>query len=317
MKPPYDITPEVLKLVASIAEKLGHINAKFLDKPSPQLRKENRIQTIHHSLGIEGNSLSIEQITALLENKQVMGPEKDIKEVLNAIEVYNSLSSYKPFAMASFLKAHAVLMKNLVPDPGKFRTAGVGIVKGDQLTHMAPPASRVRDLMQDLFKYLKNEDELILVKSCVFHYELEFIHPFMDGNGRMGRLWQTLILMKEYPVFEFLPLENIIQQTQKKYYEALMKSDQAGNSTPFLLYMLKVIDTALSQRLDVKATILTAQNRLTYFKESHSGEFSRKDYMKRFQNLSTATASRDLKLGVELGIFTKTGDKKNTVYRLT
>jgi Fic family protein len=316
MNPPYQITPEILKLVASISEKLGQISAKFLDKPSPKLRKENRIKTIHSSLSIEGNTLTEEQITALIENKRIIGPEKDVNEVLNAISVYNQLDSFDPISSKSFLKAHEILMKGLVADNGKYRNKGVGIMAGDRIAHMAPPAENVSHLMKDLFSYIKVSKEISLIKSCVFHYEMEFIHPFIDGNGRMGRLWQTLILMKEHPVFEFIPFENIIHKTQSEYYHALSQSDKSGNSTPFIEYMLTVIDDSLFKMLDFKSRILNTEDRLTYFSELNKTEFSRKDYMNVFKEISSATASRDLKQGVELGLFDKEGDKTKTIYRI-
>lgn len=316
MNPPYQITPEILKLITSISEKTGQINAKFLDKPSPKLRKENRIKTIHSSLSIEGNTLTVEQITSLIENKRVVGPEKDVNEVLNAIKVYNQLGGFNPNNVKSFLSAHEMLMKGLVTDNGKFRNKGVGIMAGNKIAHMAPPADNVQHLMNDLFAYLKTSKEITLLKSCVFHYEMEFIHPFSDGNGRMGRLWQTLILMNEYPVFEFIPFENIIHKTQHDYYHALSKSDKAGNSTPFIEYMLEVINDALSNMLDFKSRIMSTEDRLTYFSEISVSEFSRKEYMNVFKEISSATASRDLKKGVELGLFEKEGDKTKTIYRI-
>jgi Fic family protein len=316
MNPPYQITPKILKLIASVSEKIGQINAKFLDRPSPKLRKENRIKTIHSSLSIEGNTLTEEQITALIENKRIIGPEKDVNEVLNAISVYNQLDSFDPKSSKSFLKAHEILMKGLVQENGKYRKKGVGIMAGDRIAHMAPPAENVHHLMNDLFSYLKVSKEISLIKSCVFHYEMEFIHPFIDGNGRMGRLWQTLILMKEYPVFEFIPFENIINTTQSNYYHALSQSDKSGNSTPFIEYMLNVIDDSLHNVLDVKSRILNTEDRLTYFSELNQTEFSRKDYMNVFKEISSATASRDLKKGVELGLFNKEGDKTKTIYRI-
>ena len=316
MKPPYQITPDILKLIVSISEKLGQINAKFLDKPSPKLRKENRIKTIHSSLSIEGNTLTEEQITALLENKRVIGPKQEVNEVLNAIKAYNQLHKFDPHSSKSFLKAHEILMKGLVTDNGKFRKKGVGIMAGDRLAHLAPPATNVPHLMNDLFHYLKTSKEISLIKSCVFHYEMEFIHPFIDGNGRMGRMWQTLILMKEYPVFEFIPFENLIHKSQRKYYQALAQSDKSGNSTPFIEYMLQVIDQSLNTMLDVKSHILNTEDRLTYFSQLNHTEFSRKDYMHVFKEISSATASRDLKKGVELRIFKKQGDKTKTIYRI-
>jgi len=316
MGPPYQITPEILKLIVSISEKTGQINAKFLDKPSPKLRKENRIKTIHSSLSIEGNTLTEEQITALIENRRIIGPEKDVNEVLNAIKVYDQLKSFDPKSSKSFLKAHEILMKGLVIDNGKYRNKGVGIMAGDRIAHVAPPAENVSHLMNELFDYIKISKEISLIKSCVFHYEMEFIHPFIDGNGRMGRLWQTLILMKEYPVFEFIPFENIIHKTQSEYYHALSQSDKSGNSTPFIEYMLNVINDSLFTILDFKSRTISTEDRLTYFSETCESEFSRKDYMSVFKEISSATASRDLKQGAELGLFEKEGDKTKTVYRI-
>lgn len=316
MTPPYQITPEILKLIASISEKIGQINAKFLDKPSPKLRKENRIKTIHSSLSIEGNTLTEEQITALIEMKRIIGPEKDVNEVLNAIRVYDQLQSFDPKSSKSFLNAHEILMKGLISDNGKYRKRGVGIMAGDRIAHMAPPAANVPHLMNDLFEYLKTSKEISLIKSCVFHYEMEFIHPFIDGNGRMGRLWQTLILMKEYPVFEFIPFENIIHQTQSEYYHTLSQSDKSGSSTPFIEYMLGVVNDSLHTMLDFKSRVMSTEDRLAYFSEICDAEFSRKDYMSVFKEISSATASRDLKQGVQLGLFEKEGDKTKTIYRI-
>ena len=316
MNPPYQITPEILKLIASVSEKLGQINAKYLDKPSVKLRKENQIKTIHSSLSIEGNTLTTDQITALLDKKRVIGPEKDVNEVLNAINVYQRLNSFNPTSSTSFLKAHKMLMIGLITDNGKYRTSGVGIVSGNQMTHMAPPSENVSYLMNDLFDFLKESNEIALIKSCVFHYEMEFIHPFMDGNGRMGRLWQTLLLMQDYPVFEFIPFENIIHKTQNEYYQALSASDKLGASTPFIEYMLQVINNALHIMLESSPQILSAEDRLRYFVQRCKPEFSRKDYLSVFKEISTATASRDLKLGIELGMFEKEGDKIKTIYRM-
>ena len=314
IKPPYDITPKILKLITSISEKLGEINATYLSKQSPQLRKQNRIKTIHSSLQIEGNTLTEEQITALIENKRVIGPEKDVLEVLNAIKLYENLEKYKFYSDKSFLKAHKVLMNGLIQSPGKYRTKGVGIVKGNMVEHVAPPAENVPYLMKDLFEYLKDSEELTLIKSCVFHYEMEFIHPFIDGNGRMGRLWQTLILMSEYPVFEFLPFQTLISQTQNEYYNSLAMCDKLGKSTIFIEYMLGVIDKSLSSLLDYNNRIFKDVDRLEYFIKLGAKEFTRKDYMNTFKNLSSATASRDLKKGLELKLFESIGFLNKTKY---
>jgi Fic family protein len=316
MKPPYDITPKILKLISSISEKIGEVNANYLTKQSPQLRKQNRIKTIHSSLKIEGNTLTEEQITALIENKRVVGPEKDVLEVLNTIKVYEKLDSYKFTSDKNFLKAHLELMNGLIESAGKYRKQGVGIVKGTILEHIAPPFENVPHLMKVLFGYLKDSDELTLIKSCVFHYEMEFIHPFLDGNGRMGRLWQTLILMAEYPVFEFLPFETLISKTQDEYYKSLALSDKSGKSTDFIEYMLGVIEKSLESLLNYNNRVLKDIDRLEYFLTLGIKEFNRKDYMNVFKDLSSATASRDLKKGMEMNMFERFGNLNKTKYIL-
>jgi Fic family protein len=314
MKPPYEITPKILKLITSISEKIGEVNANYLTKQSPQLRKQNRIKTIHSSLKIEGNTLTEEQITALIENKRVIGPEKDVLEVLNAIKVYEKLDSFNFSSDKSFLKAHLELMNGLIESAGKYRTQGVGIVKGTIVEHIAPPFDNVPHLMKDLFEYLKDSDELTLIKSCVFHYEMEFIHPFLDGNGRMGRLWQTLILMSEYAVFEFLPFEALISKTQDDYYKSLALSDKSGKSTIFIEYMLDVIEKSLKNLLNYNNRVLKDIDRLEYFLNLGIKEFNRKDYMNVFKDLSSATASRDLKKGVEMNRLESIGKLNKTKY---
>jgi len=314
MKPPYDITPRVLKLISSISEKIGEVNATYLSKQSPQLRKQNRIKTIQSSLQIEGNTLTTEQITALIEKKRVVGPKKDVLEVLNAIEVYDELTTYKPHSEKVFLKAHAALMKGLLDPGGKYRNQSVGIVKGDKLEHLAPPFQNVPYLMKELFDYLKDDNELTLIKSCVFHYEMEFIHPFLDGNGRMGRLWQTVILLQDFPVFEFLPFEKLISETQIDYYQSLSLSDKLGKSTPFIEYMLGVIDNSLAELLNYTQRILKDTDRLEYFLAQGFTDFSRKDYMRVFKDIASATASRDLKKGIEMNLFESSGKLNKTRY---
>lgn len=314
MKPPYEITPKILKLISSISEKIGEVNANYLSKQSPQLRKQNRIKTIHSSLQIEGNTLTEEQITALIENKRVIGPEKDVLEVLNAIKVYEKLEEYKFSSDKSFLNAHRQLMNELIESAGKYRKQGVGIVKGTNIEHIAPPYDNVPHLMKYLFEYLKDSDELTLIKSCVFHYEMEFIHPFLDGNGRMGRLWQTLILMAEYPVFEFLPFETLISKTQDEYYKSLALSDKSGKSTIFIEYMLGVIEKSLKTLLNYNNRVLKDIDRLEYFLNLGIKEFNRKDYMNIFKDLSSATASRDLKKGIEMSMFESVGNLNKTKY---
>lgn len=316
MKPPYEITSSILKLITSISEKIGEVNANLINKPPPKLRKQNRIKTIHSSLKIEGNTLTEEQVTALIENKRVIGPKKDVVEVLNAIKIYENLENYNPYNEKSFLKAHQNLMESLIENAGKYRKQGVGIVKGSKVEHLAPPFENVPYLMKDLFEYMKKSDEIELIKSCVFHYEMEFIHPFLDGNGRMGRLWQTLILMEKYPIFEFLPFETLISNDQEKYYKSLAESDKSGKSTKFIEYMLSVIDISISELLNFNNRTLSEKDRLEYFVSLNMTEFTRKDYMDIFKDISSSTASRDLKKGVELNLFEKLGEKNKTNYRL-
>ena len=217
MKPLYKITPYILAKVASISEKLGEIKAARLHRPPTELRKRNRIRTIHSSLVIEGNTLTFDQVTALLEKKRVIAPLKDITEVKNAIRVYENIGLFDPFSIESLCEAHRILMDGLVENAGRLRNKSVGIMKGKQLAHVAPSGTLVKSLLNDLFGYLENDDEILLVKSCVFHYEFEFIHPFLDGNGRMGRLWQSVILMKYNPVFEYLPVESLIKENQEDH----------------------------------------------------------------------------------------------------
>ncbi len=316
MKPPYKITRKILSQVSSISEKLGEVNSANLSKPPTELRKQNRIKTIHSSLEIEGNTLTIEQITAIVENRRVIGPKKDILEVKNAIAVYDYLDKLNPLSFKSFCKAHSILMAGLIESAGRLRNKSVGIVKGSEITHIAPPTEMLQPLMNDLFDYLKNGEDIVLIKSCVFHYELEFIHPFFDGNGRMGRLWQTIILKNRYPVFEFLPIETIIKEKQEKYYEALGKSDNTGESTLFIEFMLDVIKESLEDLLSIQNVSLTNLHRINLFKSViKNGYFTRKEYLRNFKNISTATASRDLKFAVENELIQKIGENNTTKYK--
>lgn len=318
MKPPYQITPEILQLVVSISERLGEIKANHFYKPPTELRKKNRIKTIQSSLEIEGNSLTEEQITALLENKRVLAPQRDILEVQNAIKVYNQLHHLNPGKLKDFEKAHGVLMEGLVENAGSLRTKNVGIVKGSKIAHIAPGGNMVKGLMKDLLSYLVKDKDIILIKSCVFHYELEFIHPFTDGNGRMGRLWQTLILMQEYPVFEFLPVESLIKNNQAEYYHVLSQSDKMGSSTPFIQFMLTIILESLENLLETQTNKLTTERRIELFKDVVKiNRFTRKDYLLNYKEISEPTASRDLKWAVEKGILVKFGEKRLTEYQFT
>jgi Fic family protein len=314
-KPPYQLTSEILDLLTQVSEKIGEVNAIQLNRPPAELRKSNRIKTIQSSLAIEGNTITEEQITALLNNKRILAPQKDIQEVQNAIEVYDKLHDYRAYQVKSLLSAHKMLMKGLISEAGKLRSGNVGIVKGSKITHVAPPGNIVNGLLNELLAYVKSDPDPILLKSCVFHYEFEFIHPFADGNGRMGRLWQTVILMNKYPLFEYLPIESVIKANQEKYYEALNKSDSYGHCTPFLVFILQSMLKALNSLLDTSNSFPDQKRRLFVFKEAIGNHtFNRKTYLEFFKIISSATASRDLKFATDTGLLHKTGDKRFTVY---
>jgi Fic family protein len=247
--PPLTLTPALLSQVAAIAEALGRWSARQDALPSPRLRRENRIHTIQASLAIEQNSLSLEQVTALFDGQRVIGPARDIQEVRNAITAYDALPRWDPSNPQHLLEAHGLLMAGLIDAPGRFRSGGVGIYRGDQLVHMAPPAARVPDLVNDLLTWLAASAWHPLLVSCVAHYELEFIHPFTDGNGRLGRLWQTLILSRWNPLLAWLPIEEVIRSRQQGYYESLGQADQLGDLEPFVAYQLEAIHDALRSEM--------------------------------------------------------------------
>ncbi len=259
--PPYTITSTALKLVASICESLGKLEGGRLasEALSPQLRRKNRIRTIHASLAIENNTLSLEQVTAIIEGKVVLGPPRDIQEVHGAIAAYELLDSWQAYSLKDLLAAHALLMQELVPQAGALRTGSVGIFQGDKVVHMAPPAHLIASHLENLFTWLKRTDEHPLISSCVFHYEFEFIHPFSDGNGRMGRLWQTLILSKWKPLLAYLPVETLVRHRQEAYYASLGKADQEGSSTVFVEFMLEALHDALLALLQQQGQEYTDQ----------------------------------------------------------
>lgn len=247
--PPYTITPEIVRLVSEISETIGRFSVMNQLEQTPMLRRGNRLRTIQASLAIENNSLSLEQVTGIISGKRIIGPPREIQEVKNAFAAYELLDSLDPFSEKDMFKAHKLLMAALVDDAGRYRTGGVGVVKGRKVIHVAPPAGRITSLMYDLFSWLKNTDAHPLIASSVFHYEFEFIHPFADGNGRMGRLWQTLILSKWKPPLAYLPVETVIRDRQNDYYGVLGKCDKAANSTPFVEFMLIAILEALRENI--------------------------------------------------------------------
>ena len=316
MKPPYEITNTILSLYGQITEALGICQSILLVKPEAKLRKQNRIKTIHSSLAIEGNTLNIEHVTALIENSHVVGPKKDILEVQNAIKAYEQLNDYNPKELKDFLRAHYVLMNGLVSNPGKFRKSQVGILKGKHVAHIAPGFSMVPGLMNDLFDYLQSDTDLELIKSCVFHYEMEFIHPFEDGNGRMGRYWQTRLLMSVNPIFEFVPIEKLIKDNQEGYYKVLEASDSSGSSTTFIEFMLDVINRSLRETIaESTPTTSDYSKRIEFALSQLHDWFDRKEYLSICKGISTATASRDIKQLLQDGLIESSGSGRMMKYR--
>lgn len=245
-KPPFEITNEIIDRVAEIAELVGRLNVNPHLTANPTLRRSNRIRTIHGSLAIEQNTLSLEQVTAVLNGKHVLAPPKDIAEVKNAYEIYDRLEDLDPYSIDDLLDAHTIMTRGLVEESGMFRTRPVGVVDSEgHVLHFGTLPQYVPDLVMELLEWVKNSSIHMLIRSCVFHYEFELIHPFADGNGRVGRLWHTLLLSKWNPAFAWLPVESIIHDRQQEYYDAINVSNNMGESTVFIEFMLSAIQDAL------------------------------------------------------------------------
>ena len=251
--PPFSVTETIINHVAEISEKVGSITAWQHMSINPRLRRDSRIRTIHGTLAIENYTLSLSQVTDVINGKRVLGAPEEIREVKNTYEAYERLLSFDPYSIDDLLKGHAILMDGLVKETGRFRSGGVGVFKGSQVIHMAPPADIVPEHIGNLMAWVKHTDVHPLIKSCVFHYEFEFIHPFADGNGRMGRMWNTLLLYRWKPVFAWIPVEAIIRERQSEYYEALSAADQAADATPFIEFLLRaILDTLVLIEKDQK-----------------------------------------------------------------
>lgn len=314
--PPFTITPAVLRLSLEIGERIGRLEGLVAARAEPRLRRKNRIRTVQATVAIEGNSLSLDQITALLEGKPVAGPRRELLEVQNAVAAYEAASGWKPWSEKDLLAAHRVLMSGLTADAGKWRRSAVGIMRGRRVAHVAPPHARVPHLMQRLLRWGARADVPLLIKACVVHYEIQFIHPFSDGNGRLSRLWQHVALMRMSEAFASLPVESVIRDRQSEYYAALRTSDREGSSTPFLEFALAALRDALDDHLSVTRTPReTSAARLMRAYEVFAQEpFSRGDYLRVHKRLSTATASRDLKEGVHKGVLRRQGDRRLARY---
>ena len=315
MTPPFTITAKILSQVSRIERLIGRVESFDQPKPQLQLRKSNRVKTLHGSLAIEGNSLDLEQITAVLNGKRVIAPKSDILEIINANEVYEHLTDFNPKNSSHLLQAHGIMMKDILSNAGKWRSSNVGILKAGAVAHMAPQADRVEFLMNDLFNFLKS-DHHSLIKGCVFHYEFEFIHPFQDGNGRMGRFWHSLMLFHYHHIFEYIPVESMIKEHQQEYYDVLEKCDKEGASTSFIEFSLNMILQSLEDFLDVfRPKKSTASDRLRAAKEHFANDqFSRKQYMQLHKTISTATASRDLKAGIDQSLLFMEGERSMSTY---
>ncbi len=246
-KPPFHMTDKMTSQIAMISEQVGRIAVLQEGAINPHLRRENRIRTIHSSLAIEHNSLSLEQVTAILDGKRVLGNPNEIKEVQNAYEAYELALRLNPASIDDLLMAHKLMMNGLVPESGRFRSGGVGVFDGDVLVHMAPPAQFVPEHIQNLFAWYAQSELHPLIKSAIFHYEFEFIHPFADGNGRMGRMWHSLLLGKWKELFFWLPIEELIQSRQQEYYDALGTADKQVDSAGFVEFMLEIILDSLTE----------------------------------------------------------------------
>ena len=320
--PPFEITSKIIELISNISEKIGEISSIQNNSHYIQLRKENRIQTIHSSLAIENNSLSLEQITAIIDGKRVLGNPNEIQEVKNSIQAYDLLLTLNPYNEKDLLKAHKLMMQDLVENSGKYRTDGVGIFDGEHVVHVAPPAKRVPELMADLFEWLKTSDVHPLIKSCVFHYEFEFIHPFQDGNGRIGRLWQTVILKEWKEVFAWIPVETLIKENQKEYYNALGVSDKSANSTKFIEFMLSIILTTIEEiiatekKVTVKVTQKVTVNQKKIIKAIKENPNITQEKLAEIIGISRKSIIANMKHLQENGFIKRIGADKNGYWQV-
>lgn len=298
-KPPFEITTAILDEITEIAELVGQVNAVAGLTANPMLRHTNRIRTIYSSLAIEQNTLSLEQVTAVLNGKRVIAPPKDIAEVKNAYEIYEMMDSLNPYSVEDLLNAHAVMTKGLTEESGCFRSGPVGVVdKQGNILHFGTLPDYAPGLTMELLDWVKESDFHMLIKSCVFHYELELIHPFADGNGRIGRLWHTLLLTQWKPLFAWLPVESIIHDRQDEYYAAINRSNHEGEATAFIIFMLSAIKEALMEAIQTTGAVeALTTDELRWYKVERflkkNGTITNAEVRQMFQ-VSSATANRIL-----------------------
>lgn len=297
-KPPFEINKKIMTEVIEIAELVGRVSAGSGIATNPTLRRTNRIRTIYSSLAIEQNTLDVEQVTAVLSGKRIIAPPKDIAEVQNAYEIYECMDSLNPYSIGDLLNAHGIMVKGLVDEAGEFRSRPVGVVDSEgNVLHVGTLPQYVPKLIEELLDWVKTSDIHMLIKSCVFHYEFELIHPFSDGNGRVGRLWHTLLLSKWNPIFAWLPVESIIHDNQKEYYDAINISNINGESTVFIEFMLSVIKETLNEASEVREEKMGSKadmrlNKIYEFLETH--EYIMNSDVQKILSVSSATATRIL-----------------------
>ena len=297
-QPPFEINERIMADVIEIAELVGRVSVTDKISMNPTLRRTNRIQTIYSSLAIEQNTLDIEQVTAILSGKRVIAPPKDIAEVQNAYEIYDNMDKLNPYSIDDLLKTHSVMERGLLNEAGEFRSRPVGVADSEgNILHFGTLPQYVPKLVQELLEWTEKSEIHLLIKSCVFHYEFELIHPFADGNGRMGRLWHTLLLSKWNPIFAWLPIESIIHDNQSEYYNAINVSNNNGNSTVFIEFMLSVIKQALQESINDKPKNISSKsdlrwNKINDYLETH--EYILNSDVQKLLGVSSATATRIL-----------------------
>ena len=321
--PNFSLTSASVNLIAEISSLAERFDLRLEREDSLRLRRASRIQSVHSSLAIEGNTLSESQVRDILDGKPVIGPKREIEEAGNALKVYEECASFDPFSLKDLLCAHGIMMKGLLPDAGHIRSGGVGVIAGKKVMHLAPPARRVCSLLEDLFGWVKSAPDHILVKSSVFHYEFEFIHPFSDGNGRMGRFWQMLLLASWKSLFAQLPIENIVRAHQRDYYDAIIKSTHENDSGIFVEFMLNGICEAMKSHIAnfnsaigndvVNDAVNDVVKSILSFVISHP----RATYGQIAEGVgkSTATVCRGLSELKKLGIIERIGADKNGSWR--
>ena len=324
--PPFTLSAKAVGMIADISAQMERFAIRMEQSNGLMLRKANRIKTIHSSLAIEGNTLLESEVADILDGKTVVAPIREIQEVKNAIRVYEEFEKLNPFSIDDLLRAHGLMMATLTDDAGHFRKGGVGVYSETGLVHMAPPAERVYPLMCDLFDWLKNADDHLLVRSCVFHYEFEFIHPFVDGNGRMGRLWQSLILGRWNPAFAHLPVENMVYANQQAYYNAIAQSTKQGECGPFIDFMLGEIQNAVhrhkgdplnaSVNASANAPVKLSKTQSAIIDNLKGNPHTTYDELAAIISVDRSTIMRNIAVLKEYGILERVGEDKNGYWKL-